>query len=97
MKSLKKSLAKILLALSLSALICLSLVGCGLADSRDEIAKDVTDAYGSIESGVVGAYEEVEENAVSGFERICDGFIEKFFAKNGESVEEAKDRLEKNK
>lgn len=42
---------------------------------------------------VVGAYKATETGAVNGFNKVSDKFIEKFFTKDGESVEEAKKRL----
>lgn len=49
---------------------------------NNRIEKTVVDTYKSIEETVVGAYQKVE-----------DAFVEKFLAKPGESVEEAKERI----
>ena len=42
---------------------------------------------------VVGGYKKIEESVVDGFGKVTDHFVEKFFAHEGESVEEAKKRL----
>ena len=65
---------------------------------------DIKKTYTAIEDGVVGTYEKIEdafvsgykkieEGAVSGFQKISDKFVEKFFSRDGETVEEAKERL----
>lgn len=47
----------------------------------------------ALKKTVVGAYKSTETGAVNGFNKVSDKFIEKFFTKDGESVEEAKKRL----
>ena len=65
---------------------------------------DVTQTYKSIEEGVVGTYEKIEdafvsgyrkieEGTVTGFHKITDKFVKKLFSREGETVEETKDRL----
>lgn len=49
--------------------------------------------YKKIEDGVVGGYKKIENGAVEGFNKVVDKCVEKLFAKEGESVEEAKTRL----
>ena len=46
-----------------------------------------------IESGVVEGYKKIETGAVKGFGKVVDKCVEVMFAKDGESVEEAKARL----
>lgn len=46
-----------------------------------------------IEKKVVGGYKKIEESAVGGFNKIADKFVDNFLTKEGESVEEAKERL----
>lgn len=46
-----------------------------------------------IAEGVVGGYKRIEEGAVGGFNKIADKFVDNFLIKEGESVEEAKERL----
>ena len=47
-----------------------------------------------IESGVVEGYKKIETGVVEGFGKVVDKCVEVLFAKEGESVEEAKARLE---
>ena len=64
-----------------------------LADMGEKIANTVTEGYKKIEDGVVGGYKKIEEGVVEGFNKLSDKMIEKLFAKEGESVEEARERL----
>lgn len=64
-----------------------------LADVNEKIAEKVVEGYKKIEDGVVGGYKKIEEGAVSGFNKVTDKIVEKVFAKEGETVEEAKERL----
>ena len=50
---------------------------------NEKIAKGVTSGFQKIEDGVVGAYKKVE-----------DAFVDKFLTREGESVEDAKKRME---
>lgn len=54
-----------------------------LANINEKIAQSVTDGYQKIENGVV-----------SGFGKVTDKCVEVLFAKEGETVEEAKTRLQ---
>lgn len=58
-----------------------------------KIARGVKDAYQKIEDGVVSGYRRVETGAVEGFERVTDRCVETLFAREGESVAEARERL----
>ena len=42
---------------------------------------------------VVSGYKKIEESAVGGFNKMADGFVDSFLTKEGESVEEARERL----
>ena len=53
----------------------------------------VVDTYRKIENGVVGGYKKVEHSAVTGFRKVSDFFIQKFFSRKGETVEETRKRL----
>lgn len=68
-----------------------------LADVNEKIAEKVVEGYKKIEEGVVGGYKKIEEGAVSGFNKVTDKCVEVLFAKQGETVEEAKERLASNK
>lgn len=50
-------------------------------------------AMEKIEEGVVNGYKKIEEGAVSGFNKVSDKFVEELFAREGETIEEAKARL----
>ena len=64
-----------------------------LADMNEKIAQTVTEGYKKIEDGVVGGYKKIEDGVVEGFGKVSDKFVEKLFAREGESMEEAKKRL----
>ena len=49
--------------------------------------------FKKIEDGVVGGYKKIETGVVDGFDKVSDKFVETLFAKEGESVEDAKKRL----
>lgn len=53
-----------------------------LAEINDRIAEKVVGAYKKIEGAVVGGYKKVE-----------DGFVGTFLAREGETVDEAKQRV----
>lgn len=57
------------------------------------IAEKVVEGYKKIEDGVVSGYKKIENGAVEGFGRMVDKCVEKLFAAEGETVEEAKERL----
>jgi hypothetical protein len=46
-----------------------------------------------IAEGVVAGYKKIENGAVNGFGKVVDKCVEVLFAKDGETVEEAKARL----
>ncbi len=64
-----------------------------LVKANEKIAEGVVGGYKKIEEGVVGGYKKIEEGAVGGFSKIADKFVDSFLTKDGESVEEAKERL----
>lgn len=64
-----------------------------LVEANEKIAETVVDGYKKIEDGVVGGYKKIEKGAVDGFTKVMDTCVEKLFAKEGETVEEAKKRL----
>ena len=53
-----------------------------IVEANEKIAEKVVEGYKKIETGVV-----------EGFEKVSDKCVEKLFAKEGESVEDAKKRL----
>jgi len=64
-----------------------------LVQANEKIAEKVVEGYRKIEGGVVGGYRKIENGVVDGFNKMTDLFVEKLFAKEGESVEDAKKRL----
>lgn len=64
-----------------------------LVKANEKIAEGVVGGYKKIEEGVVGGYKKIEEGAVGGFNKMADKFVDKFLTKEGESVEEAKERM----
>ena len=56
---------------------------------------DPVAAYKAIEDGVVGAYKAVEKGAVDAYRKVEDVMVDKLFRKDGETVEQAKERLRK--
>lgn len=64
-----------------------------LAQKNEKIVEAVVDGYQKIEDSVVGGYKKVEKSVVDGFNHIGDHFVDQYLTKEGESVEEAKARL----
>lgn len=63
------------------------------AETNDKIAEKVVAGYKKIENGVVGGYKKIETGVVDGFGKVTDKCVEALFAREGETVEEAKARL----
>ena len=59
----------------------------------DSIAESVVAGYKKIEDTVVSGYKKIENGAVDGFGKVVDKCVEVLFAREGESVEDAKKRL----
>lgn len=64
-------------------------------DGNEKIAQGVVKGYKKIESGVVGGYKKIETGVVKGFGKVIDGCVKAMFARDGESVEDAKARLDR--
>ena len=62
-------------------------------EANEKIAEGVVKGYKKIEDGVVGGYKKIETGVVEGFGKVTDKCVEVLFAKEGESVEDAKERL----
>lgn len=65
-----------------------------LVQANQKIEEGVVNGYKKIEEGVVSGYKKIEEGAVKGFEKVSDKFVDHFLTKEGETVEEAKKRME---
>ena len=66
-----------------------------LVKVNEKIAENVVGGYKKIEETVVGGYKKIEDGVVGGFNRMSDHFVDQFLTKEGESVEQAKQRLAK--
>ena len=53
----------------------------------------VTSSCKKVENGVVSGYKKIESGAVTGFGNVTGKCVDVFFAKEEETVEEAKARL----
>ena len=62
-------------------------------EANEKIAEGVVKGYKKIEDGVVGGYKKIEKDENEGFGKVTDKCVEVLFAKDGESVEDAKKRL----
>ena len=58
-----------------------------------KIEDAVTGGYRKLEKGVVDGFLKMEEDIVSGFNRVSDKCVEKLFGREGETVEETRERL----
>lgn len=67
--------------------------GLDPVEAEKVLEQGTVSAYKKIEQSVVGAYKKVESGAVKAYETVEDFCVEKLFAKDGESVEDAKKRL----
>ena len=65
----------------------------GATTGYKKIETGVVDGYKKIEDGVVTGYKKMENSVVEGFGKVVDKCVEVLFAKEGESVEDAKARL----
>lgn len=63
------------------------------ASANEKIAEKVVEGYKKIEDGVVEGYKKIETGVVEGFGKVTDKCVEKLFAKEGETVVDAKKRL----
>ena len=68
-----------------------------IVEANEKIADAVTGGYKKIEQGVVDGYKKIEQGVVKGYTKIEDKFVEAYLTKEGETVEEAKQRLKKEK
>ena len=65
------------------------------ADVYKAVEQGVVGAYQKVEGDVVGTYKKIEDGVVGAYKKIEDGFVDKFLRRSGETIEEAKERLEK--
>lgn len=53
----------------------------------------LVEANEKIAESVVSGYKKIEESVVGGFNKMADKFVDNFLTREGESVEQAKERL----
>lgn len=58
-----------------------------------KLAKKMTEGYKAVETAVVDGYKKIETGAVKGFTKVTDKCVETLFSREGETVEEARERL----
>lgn len=66
-----------------------------IVKANEKISSAVVSGYKAIETGVVNGYKCVENGVVKSYTRIEDKFVDKYLTKDGETVEQAKQRLKK--
>ena len=66
-----------------------------IVKANEKIAETVTGGYKKIEKGVVDGYKKIEQGVVGCYTKIEDKFVDAYLTKDGETVEEAKERLKK--
>ena len=79
---------KTIIVTSLAAISLLSFTACS-----GDVQNSVVSGYQKVENFFVDGYKKVENFFVDGYKTVEDKCVEWFFAKDGESVEDAKDRL----
>ena len=65
----------------------------GVVAGYKKIEDGVVAGYKKIEDSVVAGYKKLETGVVEGFGKVTDACVKTLFAKEGESVEDAKARL----
>lgn len=60
---------------------------------NEEIAETVTGGFRKIEDGVVDGYKKIERTVVGAYQSIEDQFVARYLLHEGETVEQAKERL----
>lgn len=64
-------------------------------EANEKVAAAATDGYKKIEKGIVESYKKVEAGAVAGYAKLEDKFVDRFLTRNGETIEQAKERLKR--
>ncbi len=64
-----------------------------LVQVNKKIEEAVVGGYRKIEQTVVGGYQSIENAVVGRYQKIEDGFVDRYLTRDGETVEEAKQRL----
>lgn len=66
-----------------------------LKDVNKKIENTVVGGYKKVEETVVDGYQKIEDTVVGGYKKIEDKFVDKFLKKDGETLEQAKERVKK--
>lgn len=53
----------------------------------------LVEANEKIAEKVVGGYKKIEKSVVGGYKKVEDSFVDQYLTKDGESVEDAKNRM----
>lgn len=64
-----------------------------IVKATGKIAESVSTGYKKIEKGVVDGYKKIEKGVVDGYTKIEDKFVDAYLTKEGETIEQAKQRL----
>lgn len=59
------------------------------------IISKITNINKKIENAVVGGYQKIEDTVVGGYKKIEDKFVDTFLRHDDETIEDAKERLQK--
>ena len=60
---------------------------------NQKIEDAVVGGYKKIEDGVVSGYQKIEDSVVAGYKKVEDKFIDAFLTKEGESTQQARERM----
>lgn len=63
------------------------------SEVNKKIEKAVVGGYQKVEKGVTAGYQKVEDSVTAGYQKVEDRFVDAFLRKDGETVEQAKERL----
>lgn len=64
-----------------------------LVKANEKIAGAVVGGYKKVEETVVGGYKKMEDAVVGGYQKVENAFVDRYLTHEGETVEEAKERL----
>ena len=64
-----------------------------LVNANKKIENAVVEGYKKIEDGVTGGFKKMTDGVVKGYTKIEDKFVGEFLTKDGETVQDAKERL----
>ena len=64
-----------------------------LVKENEKIAEAVVGGYKKIEDGVVSGYKKIETGVIEGFTKMTDAFVDQFLTREGETVQQARERM----